>query len=146
MSIDRRRRRFFGYAARGAPFGPDDGTIAPWSCLASLPFAPDICLSALRHLCERYPKIIENFRMPSAFNPTLTRRRKYGEDGWVSEGRYGLDQGLVVMMVENHRSRLIWNLTRAIPHIRTGLHRAGFTGGWLSQPTTLRRQENQDVG
>ena len=145
-SIDRRRRKFFGYAARGAPFGPDDGTISPWSCLASLPFAPDICLNALRHLRERYPKIIDNFRMPSAFNPTLVHRRKHGEDGWVSEGQYGLDQGLVVMMIENHRSRLIWNLTRASPHIRAGLHRAGFTGGWLSQPAAVRRQEDHDVG
>jgi hypothetical protein len=146
VSIDRRRRKFFGYAACGAPFGPDDGTVAPWSCLASLPFAPDICLNALRHLRERYPKIIDNFRMPSAFNPTLTHRRRHGENCWVSEGRYGLDQGLLVMMIENHRSRLIWKLTRASPHIRAGLRKTGFTGGWLSQPTDPWRQENRDVG
>ena len=43
--LDGRDRRFFGYAARGVPYGPDDGTIAPWAVLASLPFAPEIALT-----------------------------------------------------------------------------------------------------
>ncbi|MCA0035158.1 glucoamylase family protein [Mesorhizobium sp. B263B2A] len=132
-SVERRRHRFSGYAARGAPFGPDDGTIAPWSYPASLPFAPDICLAALRHLGNRYPQVIDNFRLPSGFNPTLASRRKFGRNGWISEGHYGLDQGIVAMMIENHRSRLIWELMRSNPHIRRGLDKAGFTGGWLSQ-------------
>ena len=132
-SIERRPHRFSGYAARGAPFGPDDGTIAPWSYLASLPFAPDICIAGLRHLGDRYAGVIDNFRLPSGFNPTLANRRKFGRHGWVSEGHYGLDQGIVVMMIENHRSRLIWRLTRSNQHIRRGLKKAGFTGGWLSK-------------
>jgi hypothetical protein len=37
-------------------------------------------------------------------------------------------------MIENHRSRLIWDLMRSSPHIRRGLCKAGFSGGWLSQP------------
>src|SRR5207249_11287532 len=37
-------RRFFDYIGRGAPYGPDDGTIAPWAVVASLPFAPEIVL------------------------------------------------------------------------------------------------------
>ena len=132
--IARRPRKFLSYAARGAPFGPDDGTIAPWSCLASLPFAPEICLAALRHLQERYPQMIDNFRMPSGFNPTLANRRGFGPNGWISQGHYGLDQGIVVLMIENHRSRLIWELMRSSQPIRLGLNKAGFTGGWLSQP------------
>jgi hypothetical protein len=138
-SVERQRRRFSGYAARGAPFGPDDGTIAPWSYPASLPFAPDICLAALRHLGDRYPEVIDNFRLPSGFNPTLANRRKFGRHGWVSEGHYGLDQGIVVMMIENHRSGLIWKLMRSNQHIRRGLHKAGFNGGWLSPPASLAR-------
>ncbi|MBZ9676468.1 glucoamylase family protein [Mesorhizobium sp. ES1-1] len=132
-SIERRPYRFSGYAARGAPFGPDDGTIAPWSYLASLPFAPEICIAGLRHLGDRYAGVIDNFRLPSGFNPTLANRRKFGRHGWVSEGHYGLDQGIAVMMIENHRSRLIWRLMRSNPHIRRGLQKAGFTGGWLSK-------------
>ena len=139
--IERESRRFFGYAARGAPFGPDDGTIAPWSCLASLPFAPDICLTALRHLHEHYPRVSDDFRMPSAFNPSLANRRKFGPEGWISEGDYGLDQGIAVMMIENHRSRLIWDLMRSNPYIRRGLRKAGFSGGWLSQPPRVGREE-----
>ncbi|UVK39182.1 hypothetical protein LHFGNBLO_000514 [Mesorhizobium sp. AR10] len=140
--IERRPRKFFSYAARGAPFGPDDGTIAPWSCLASLPFAPEICLPALRQLQERYPGMIDNFRMPSGFNPSLANRRGFGPSGWVSEGQYGLDQGIVVMMIENHRSRLIWDLMRSNQHIRLGLSKAGFTGGWLSQPANPPTREH----
>ena len=43
QSRDRRRpARFFDYVARGVPFGPDDGTLAPWAVAASLPFAPEV--------------------------------------------------------------------------------------------------------
>ena len=122
-------RRFLGYAARGAPYGPDDGTISPCAALASLPFAPELALSALRHFCTRYPEMVRESRLPSGFNPTWPGR---GPAGWVSDGYFGLDQGLVVLMIENYRSRLIWNLTRRCPYFGSGLRRAGFTGGWLS--------------
>ena len=126
-----RSRRFFGYAARGVPFGPDDGTIAPWAPLAALPFAPDIALPALRALCARYPELFARDRLPTGFNPTLPGP---GPAGWISEGRYGLDQGIVVLMIENFRTGLIWRLMRQCPYIRAGLQRAGFSGGWLSRP------------
>ena len=45
-------RQFFDYIARGAPFGPDDGTIAPWVVVASLPFAPEIVIPTVRHLAR----------------------------------------------------------------------------------------------
>jgi hypothetical protein len=129
LKIDGRERRFLGYAARGVPYGPDDGTIDPCGTLASLPFAPALTLSALRHFCERYPDMIRDSRLPSGFNPTLSGD---GPSGWVSEGYFGLDQGIVVLMIENYRSQLIWNLMRRCPYIGNGLRRAGFTGGWLS--------------
>lgn len=129
LKIDGRERRFFGYAARGVPYGPDDGTIGPCAALASLPFAPEHAISALRHLCARYPEMIRQRRLPSGFNPTLPGD---GPSGWVSEGHFGLDQGILVLMIENYRSRLIWDLMRRCPYIGGGLRRAGFTGGWLS--------------
>ena len=43
LTIDGVQRRFLGYAARGAPFGPEDGTIAASSAVSSLPFAPELC-------------------------------------------------------------------------------------------------------
>jgi hypothetical protein len=132
VRVDGQRHSFYGYAARGAPFGPDDGTLSPWSYLASLPFAPDESLAALRHLLRCFPHVAPDLRMPSAFNPTLAGRRGFGPGGWISAGHYGLDQGIATMMIENYRSGMIWNLLRANPHIRTGLHRAGFAGGWLT--------------
>ena len=129
LKLDGRVRQFFGYTARGAPFGPDDGTIDPCATLGSLPFAPELALPALRHLIRCYPEMIKDSCLPSGFNPTYPGS---GGVGWVSEGYYGLDQGTVVLMIENHRSRLIWNLMRRCPYISTGLRRAGFTGGWLS--------------
>jgi hypothetical protein len=128
LTIDQTERRFFGYAARGVPYGPDDGTLAPCAALASLPFAPQIVLPTLRALCERYPGITRESRLPGGFNPTLPGE---GPQGWVSEGYYGLDQGAIVLMIENHRSRFIWQLMRRCPYIIEGLRRAGFTGGWL---------------
>ena len=128
LTIDGIERRFFGYAARGVPFGPDDGTIAPAATLASLPFAPQIALSALREFCVRYPQLTRSSRLPSGFNATMPGE---GAQGWVSDGYFGLDQGAIVLMIENHRSRLIWKLMRQCRHIAVGLHRAGFTGGWL---------------
>lgn len=128
LKIDGRHRRFLGYAARGVPYGPDDGTICPPASLASLPFAPELALSALRQFCACYPEMTRDSRLPSGFNPTLS-----GEcsNGWVSEGHFGLDQGILVLMIENYRSGLIWKLMRQCPYIRDGLYRAGFTGGWL---------------
>ena len=128
MKIDGRVRHFLSYAARGVPFGPDDGSIAPSASLASLPFAPEISISAIRHLCEQYPEVTRRYRLPSAFNPTMTEN---DPRGWISEGYFGLDQGMVVLMIENYRSQLVWNLMQKCPYIRKGLSRAGFKNGWL---------------
>jgi hypothetical protein len=121
-------RRLFGYAARGVPYGPDDGTVAGWAPLASLPFTPDLALDAARNMQLRYPEILSESRYASGFNPSLATAN---HRGWVSPGHFGLDQGIVVMMIENHRTELIWRLMRDCPYMRAGLRRAGFRGGWL---------------
>ncbi|MEO5904260.1 MAG: glucoamylase family protein, partial [Gemmatimonadaceae bacterium] len=51
--------------------------------------------------------------------------------GWISQGYYGLDQGPIVIMMENHRSGFLWELMKTCPAIIEGLRKAGFTGGWL---------------
>jgi hypothetical protein len=96
--------------------------------IGSLPFAPEIVLPAIRHIREQYPRIRRGYRVPSGLNPTLTTGDPFG---WTSEGYFGLDQGLIVLMIENYRSQLIWKLMRHCPYIRAGLRRAGFAGGWL---------------
>ncbi len=121
-------RRRFGYAARAVPYGPDDGTLSCTGALASLPFAPEIVLPAVRSMIARYPEMLTDHRMSSGFNPTLAGA---GSGAWVSRGHYGLDQGIVMLMIENYRTGLIWRLMRNCPFIATGLRRAGFRGGWL---------------
>jgi len=123
-----RTRAFFDYTARGAPYGPDDGTIAPCAVLASLPFAPASTLSAVRHFLDLYPEWTDTWRLPSGFNRTASGR---DARGWVSEDSYGLDQGIVVLMIENYRSGLVWRLMRGSSIVRAGLKGAGFEGGWL---------------
>jgi hypothetical protein len=123
-----RLQSFYGYAARGVPFGPDDGTIAGPSILGSLVFAPEIVLPALRSLQARGPGGTGAAIRASGFNATVDSA---SSAGWISEGEFGLDQGLSVLMIENFRTGLPWRLSRSNACIRAGLRRAGFKGGWL---------------
>ncbi|MBI2686476.1 MAG: zinc-binding dehydrogenase [Acidobacteria bacterium] len=126
-TIDNVSRNFWMYKARGVPDGPDDGTLAPGSVAASLPFAPEIVTDTLRELVRRYPNLQSEYGLRASLNPT------FGD--WVSPLNYGLDQGPIVMMIENQRTGLLWNLTRRCPYIWRGLRQAGFGGGWLeSEP------------
>ena len=52
--------------------------------------------------------------------------------GWVDDDYLGIDQGPIVCMIENERSGMIWDKMRQSPHIRRGLTRAGFSGGWIA--------------
>ena len=130
LKIEGVERCFDDYTARGAPYGPDDGTIAPWAAAASLPFAPEIVLPALQHFNDVYPEMSSEYGFKCSFNPTFTavgQTRK----GWISKGYYGLDQGPIVMMIENYRTGFLWELMKGCSYITQGLRRAGFTGGWL---------------
>ena len=125
------QRRFFDYLARGAPLGPDDGTVAPWAVVASLPFAPEIVLPALRYFVDTlHLEEPHEYGFKATFNATYPVPSG-NEYGWVSPWNFGLNQGPIVLMIENHRSGLIWDLMRRCPYILTGLRRAGFRGGWL---------------
>jgi hypothetical protein len=123
-----RRRRFFDYVGRGVPYGPDDGTLAPWGVASSLPFAPEIVLPALAAVDRQYPIVTGEYGYKCSFNPTFGGS---GRQSWIAKGHYALDQGPVVAMLENFRSGLVWRLLRRSEYIRTGLRRAGFRGGWL---------------
>ena len=128
--INGRKIRFYDYKARGIPNGPDDGTLAPWAVAGSLPFAPEVVLPSLKRINTDYPEMTSKYGFKCSYNPTFGSSNK---KGWVSEGCYGLDQGPIVMMIENYRSGLTWRLMRECPYIITGLQRAGFSGGWLGK-------------
>lgn len=140
MTID--GRQFHQYSARGPigfPDGLDDGTIAPTAAIASLPFAPEIVEPATHALYDRYGSAIYGrYGFLDSFNPSFTWRSaalKKGQittvAGWVDSDYLGIDQGPILAMIENHKSGLVWERMRACPAIKTGLKRAGFTGGWV---------------
>ncbi len=128
--VDGVRRRFYAYIARGVPYGPDDGTLSPWATVASLPFAPEIVLPALEHFNEVYPEMTSTYGFKCSFNPTFPAGET-GDETWIAQGYYGLDQGPIVLMIENYRNEFLWRLMMRCPYLVRGLRRAGFRGGWL---------------
>jgi hypothetical protein len=123
-------RRFFDYLARGAPYGPDDGTIAPWGAIGSLPFAPEEVLTTIHFYHHCCPEARRDNEFKCSFNPTFPDPLNR-VCGWVSPDHYGLNEGPIVLMIENYRSGLLWRLMQRCPYLVKGLRRAGFRGGWL---------------
>jgi hypothetical protein len=128
--VDGVEREFFDYIARGAPFGPDDGTVSPWVVAASLPFAPEIVIPTLRHFADMDLGITRKYGFKPSFNHSFAVPDST-TGWWVTPYHFGVDQGPVVLMIENYRSGLLWNIMRRCPAIVAGLRRAGFRGGWL---------------
>jgi hypothetical protein len=129
--VDGVERQFFDYDARGAPFGPDDGTVAPWVVVGSLPFAPEIVIPTIHNLGNLQ---LGGRDRPYGFKASFNRTFRVNDSPtgwWVTEYQFGIDQGPVVLMIENYRTGMIWDITRRSPYFVTGLRRAGFTGGWL---------------
>jgi hypothetical protein len=131
IKIDGIERQFFDYLARGVPYGPDDGTLAPWAVVASLPFAPEIVLPTLRYFIDNvHLEQAEDYGFKASFNPTYPSPSG-SKHGWVSPWNFGINQGPIILMVENYRSDFLWKLMRRCSYIIDGLRRAGFKGGWL---------------
>ena len=110
-----------GYSAH-APDN-DNGTISPTAALASLPYAPEQSLQVVRHLLRRYgEKVWGRYGFVDAFCE---------QRDWFARTFLSIDQGPIVVMMENHRSQLLWRLFMRIPEIREGLQRLGFDSPWL---------------
>lgn len=136
-------RLFFDYRARGASAFRivDDGTIAPTAAGGSFPFAPEACEAALAYMWQTYyPDLIGEYGFRDAFNLTYVTEEHPG--GWFDVDYLGIDQGPILLQIENHRSGFLWEVMKKNPYLRTGLERAGFTGGWLVQ-TDLTKKERQ---
>lgn len=131
--IDGVQRRFFDYAGRGAPCGIDDGTLAPWAVVASLPFASEIVLPTIHHFVHTLQLHDQNrYGFKATFNPTFDGAAGSAA-GWVSQWHFGLNLGPIVLMIQNHLDGMVWNLMRKHASIRKGLRQAGFGGGWLDR-------------
>jgi hypothetical protein len=132
MTVEGRDRLFRSYSARGtgADEEVDDGTLAPCAAAGSIPFAPEICIPALKAMKNSYgEKLWTRYGFVDAFNPTFFTPST--PDGWFDHDYLGIDQGPIVLMIENFRNSFVWEIMKKNPYIITGLKRAGFTGGWL---------------
>ena len=139
--VNGRNVTFHSYWARAASATEvrDDGTIAPTAAAASIPFTPNASTRAIKAMRNRYGQgLWGQYGFFDAFNPTfrftdvrLDHGRVIPGLGWFDTDYLGIDQGPIVLMIENHRSDLIWGLMRRQGDLRRGLERAGFSGGWL---------------
>ena len=143
IKIDGKERRFLGYAARGVPDGPDDGTISPWAAAACLPFAPEIVLPTLKYFDGLDLVVSAPYGYKETFNQTYPGAGDRSA-GWVDSWHYGLNQGPIVLMIENYRTGLPWRLMRHCPFVVSGLLRAGFRGAWLTSRESSSRPSLED--
>jgi hypothetical protein len=105
-----------GYTAH-APDN-DRGVISPTAALSAMPYVPDLSMTALRHFLLHYPALWGEWGFLDAFSPGT---------GWIADATLAIDQGPIVIMVENHRSRLLWSLLGSAPELKDALSRLGFT-------------------
>lgn len=106
-----------GYLAR-APFGPDDGTIAPTAALSSMPYTPAESIAALRYDYEVLgPRLWGEFGFHDSF--CLER-------DWFASSYLAIDQGPIVPMIENYRTGLCWRLFMANGELAPALAAAGW--------------------
>jgi hypothetical protein len=110
-----------GYAAH-APDN-DNGTLSPTAALASLPYAPADVMPVLRHFLAEYgDRVWGRYGFCDAFCP---------QQDWYADTYLAIDQGPIVIMMENHRTGLLWKLFMSVPEVQAGLRRLGFRSPWL---------------
>ncbi len=124
---------FRGYSARGeaANYDVDDGTLAPTAAGGSIAFTPKRSIAALEYMKSNYPGIWSDYGFKDSFNPTWPLKQN-GEKAWYDKDYLGIDQGPILIMAENYRTGLIWNLLKKDSVVVRGLKKAGFSGGWLN--------------
>ena len=132
-------KKFLGYAGRGTS-GPDwnyfdDGTIAPYGPLASLPFAPEIVLPTIQSILQRYgDRLWGKYGLYDSFNPTAK---------WFDDDFLGIDQGPLLIMIENFRTGLVWDYMMKDLLIQQGLSRLGFEYLKGPHPRNVRLAANE---
>jgi hypothetical protein len=109
------------YLAHGAPPAENDnGTITPTAAISSIPFAPEIVLPVVENLWNNYKSVLWGpYGFRDAFNLTVN-------PDWYGADVLGIDQGPIIIMIENYRTGLVWHRFMKNPEIITGLQLAGF--------------------
>lgn len=96
----------------------DNGVVAPTAALSSMPYTPEESMKALRfYYYTLGDKLWKEYGYVDAFNLT---------DGWFANTFLAIDQGPIIVMIENHRSGLLWNLFMSAPEVKAGLRKLGF--------------------
>jgi len=114
-----------GYSAH-APDN-DNGTISPTAALSSFPYAPKEAMRALRHFLKSGNKLWGRYGFIDAFNETRD---------WYADTFLAIDQGPIIVMIENYRTGLLWNLFMSIPEIQAGLKKLSFTSPHFEPKTS----------
>jgi hypothetical protein len=108
----------FGYSVHEPIPSRDNGTITPTAALSSMPYTPQESIDAFKHLYHTYGnKIWGSFGFKDAFNVS---------QNWYANSYLAIDQGPIIVMVENYRSGLLWNKFMANPEIQPMLNAIGF--------------------
>ncbi|MCP3043816.1 glucoamylase family protein [Xanthomonas euvesicatoria] len=135
------QRQFRHYSSRGAGLREnfDDGTIAPTAAISSIVFAPEVVIPATQEMHKRYGDFLySSYGFLDSFNPSfnydipIKTGRMVPDRGWVASDYIAIDQGPILTMIANYQNEFVWNVMKKNPYIRSGLERAGFTGGWLT--------------
>ena len=96
----------------------DNGTITPSAALSSMPYTPEESMKALRYFYFTLgDKLWGDYGFYDAFNP---------DKGWWSNGYLAVDQGPIMVMIENHRSGLLWDLFMSAPETQNAMNKLGF--------------------
>ncbi len=111
-----------GYAVHSPE--SDNGTIAPTAALASFPYAPAQAMQALRHFLGVFgERIWRRHGFVDAFCP---------QRDWYADSHLSIDQGPILVMIENFRTGLPWRLFMSAPEVRAGLRRLDFSSPHLA--------------
>jgi hypothetical protein len=107
-----------GYAAHSPD--SDRGVVSPTAAISSIPYTPKLSLDAMRYFFEGQNELLWG---PAGFYDAFSLE---GED-WVAPKYLAIDQGPQVVMIENYRSGLIWDLFMNAPEVKQGLDKLGFS-------------------
>lgn len=114
-----------GYAGHAPTLKRDLGVISPTAALSSFPYTPDQSMAAMKHWYnDLKDKLWGPYGFYDAFSVTAN---------WYLPRYLAIDQGPIVVMMENYRSGLIWNLFMSCPEIKAGLTKLGFESPWLKK-------------
>jgi len=106
-----------GYSAHSP--NNDQGVITPTAAVSSIPYAPDESMQAIRHFYYLLgDKMWGEYGFYDAFNIT---------ENWYARSYLAIDQGPMIIMIENHRTALLWEFFMQDSEITAGLERLGFT-------------------